>query len=78
MLPSAMPRFDPFSLQTGFPSGAEGKESALKAEDRDFPSQGWEDLWRAEWGPTPVFSPRKSHGQGILVSCIPWGHKSWR
>ena len=25
--------------------------------------------------PTPVFSPRESHGQRSLVDCSPWGHK---
>ena len=31
---------------------------------------GWEDLWRRERLPTPVFWPREFHG---LYS--PWGHK---
>ena len=26
-------------------------------------------------GPTPVFLPRKSHGQRRLEGCLPWGHK---
>ena len=34
-------------------------------------------LWRRKWQPSPVFSPRKSHGQRSLVGCSPWTHKSW-
>ena len=33
-------------------------------------SLGWEDPWRREMLPTPVFWPREFHG---LYS--PWGHK---
>ena len=29
--------------------------------------------WRREWQPTPVFFPRKSHGQRNLVGYSPWG-----
>ena len=33
-------------------------------------------LWRRKWQPTPVFLPRKSHGQSLsLVDDSPWGHK---
>ena len=31
--------------------------------------------WRRHWRPTPVFFPRKSHGQRSLVGCSPWGCK---
>ena len=31
--------------------------------------------WRRKQQPTPVFRPRKSHRQGSLVGCSPWGHK---
>ena len=30
---------------------------------------------RRQWQPTPVLLPGKSHGQGSLVGCSPWG--SW-
>ena len=30
-----------------------------------------------EWKPTPVFLPRKSHGQRSLVDYTPWGAKAW-
>jgi len=32
-------------------------------------------LWRKKQQPTPVFLPRKSHGQRSLVGYSPWGHK---
>ena len=31
--------------------------------------------WRREWQPTPVFLPRKSHGQKSLAGYSLWGHK---
>ena len=31
--------------------------------------------WRRKWQPTPVFLPRKSHGQRSLAGCSPWSHK---
>ena len=30
-------------------------------------------LWRRKWQPTPVFLPRKSHGQRSLKGYSPWG-----
>ena len=36
---------------------------------------GWEDPLEKEWQPTPVFLPGKSHGQRILASYSPRGHK---
>ena len=32
-------------------------------------------LWRRKWQPTPVFLPRKSHGQRSLVGYSPWSLK---
>ena len=29
--------------------------------------------WRREWLPTPVFQPRKFHGEGSLAGYSPWG-----
>ena len=31
------------------------------------------ESWRRQWHPTPVLLPGKSHGQGSLVGCSPWG-----
>ena len=30
---------------------------------------------RRQWHPTPVLLPGKSHGQGSLVGCSPWGRE---
>ena len=35
---------------------------------------GWEDPWRREWQPPPVFLPGESHGQKSLMGYSPWGH----
>ena len=32
-------------------------------------------LWERKWQSTPVFLPRKCHGQRSLEGCSPWGHK---
>ena len=32
-------------------------------------------MWRRKWQPTPVISPRKSHGWKSLVGYSPWGCK---
>ena len=35
---------------------------------------GYQDSHRRrQWHPTPVLLPGKSHGQGSLVGCSPWG-----
>ena len=36
---------------------------------------GWEDLWKREGLPTPVFLCGEFHRQRILVSYTLWGHK---
>ena len=33
-------------------------------------SRGWEDPWRREWQPTPVFLPGESHGRRSLVAPV--------
>ena len=38
---------------------------------------GWEDTWRREWQPSPVFLPGEFHRQGTLVGYSPWGHKEF-
>ena len=50
----------------GFPDGSDGKEAACSAGDPGL-IPGWEDPWRREWLPTPVFLPGESHGQWSLV-----------
>ena len=36
-------------------------------------SLGWEDPWRRELQPIPVFLPRESCGQRSLAGYSPWG-----
>ena len=36
-------------------------------------SLGWEDPWRKERLPTPIFWPREFHGQRSLAGYSPWG-----
>ena len=37
-----------------------------------FRCLGWEDPWRRERLPTPVFLPGEVHGQRSLAGCNPW------
>ena len=37
--------------------------------------QSLEDALEKEMATIPVFLPGKSHGQGSLAGCSPWGHK---
>ena len=57
----------------GFPSGSVGKNLPVTQETQFDP---WirKIPWRRKWPPTPVFSPRESHGQRSLVGYSPWGH----
>ena len=52
------------------PSANAGDEGSVP-ELRIFP-------WRRKWQPTPVFLPRKSHGQRSLAGYSPWGYKRVR
>ena len=38
-------------------------------------SLGWEDPWRREWPPTPIFLPGESYAQRSLAGCSPWGFR---
>ena len=35
----------------------------------------WEEPWRRKWQSTPVFLPRKFHGERSLMGYSPWGCK---
>ena len=37
-------------------------------------SLGWEDPWRREWPPTPIFLPGEFHGVRSLVGYSRWIH----
>ena len=50
-----------------------GKESACQCRRCRFNSWVKKIPWRRKWQPTPLFFPRKSHGQRSLLGCSPWG-----
>ena len=47
----------------------------FKSPGRIPPCSG--GCWRRKWLPAPVFLPARSHGQGNLWGCNPWGRESW-
>ena len=57
------------------PGGSAIKNPRANSGDLQVRSLGWEIPWRRKWQPTPVFLPRKSHGQRSLVDYSPRGHK---
>ena len=68
-------------LLTGMAEGASllssfGKESACSAGDLGLIPGSGKIPWRRKWHTTPVFLPRKSHGQRILMGYSPWDRKS--
>ena len=67
---------DLFSLvcSKGFHGSSEVKNLPAMKEAWVW-SLGWEDPWRREWQPTPVFLPEEFHGQMSLVGYSPWGWK---
>ena len=44
-------------------------------QETQVKSLDWEDPWRREWQPTPVFLPGESHGQRSLAGYSPWGRR---
>ena len=59
----------------GLPRWLRGKESACQCKRYGFNSWIGKIPWRRKWQPTPVFLPRKSHGQRSLAGYSPWGCK---
>ena len=59
----------------GLPRWLSCKESACQCRRCWFDCRVVKIPWRRKWQPTPVFSPRKSHGQRSLAGYSPWGHK---
>ena len=59
-------------IKLGFSGGLVGKIlSAI--QETWVQSQGWEDLLKRKWQPTPVFLPGKFHGQRSLADYRPMG-----
>ena len=44
-------------------------------QETDVLFLGGEDSLKKEWQPTPVFLPRKLHGQRSLAGYSPWGRR---
>ena len=64
------------SLQWGFPSGSDGKESACNAGDSGL-IPGWERWSGGRKGNPLQYSCLENfHGQRSLVGCSPWAAKS--
>ena len=64
----------------GFPGGASGKESTSTCQCRRHKRHRFNPWvrkipWSRKWHPTPVFLPRKFHGQRSLVGYSPGGCK---
>ena len=64
---SSSPAFHMMYSVLGFPGGSDGRPG--------FDPWVGKIPWRKEWQPTPVFFPRKFHGQRNLAGYSPWGHK---
>ena len=64
------------SSQFGLPRWP-AKTGLPKQETQEMKVQSlsWEDPWRRNWQPTPVFLPGKSHRQRSPVDYNPWGCK---
>ena len=58
----------------GLPRWLSGKESACQSRRCGFNPWVRNIPWRRKWKPTPVFLPRKHHGQRSLAGYIysPW------
>ena len=54
-------------LSMGLPRWHIGKESVCQCKRLKFDPWIRNIPWRRKWQPTPVFLPRKSHGQRCLV-----------
>ena len=74
--PEALPLRGPVSRSGCFPDGSAVKD--LPAVQETW-VRSWvgEIPWKRKWQPTPVFLPRKSHGQRSLVGYSLWGWKVW-
>ena len=64
---SSSPAFHMMYSVLGFPGGSDRRPG--------FDPWVGKIPWRREWQPTPVFVPRKFHGQRNLAGYSPWGHK---
>ena len=59
---------------SGFPV-VQTVKNPLAVRETQVRYLGWEDAWRREWQPTPVFLPGESHGQRSLTGYSPWSRR---
>ena len=64
-----------FIISFGLPWGLRSKESTCQSRRCRFNFWDGKIPWRRKWQPTPVFLPRKSHGQRSLAGYSAWGYK---
>ena len=57
----------------GLPKCFTGKVSACQCRSHRFNHWIGKILWSRKWQSTPVYLPRKFHGQRSLVRCNTWG-----
>ena len=57
------------------PAASQGAASSCQCKRHRFSPWVWKIPWRRAWLLTPVFLPRKFHGQRRLVGYSPWGNK---
>ena len=65
-------------IQQGFPGGTSGRESTCQCrrwERHEFNPWVEKIPWSRKRHPTPVFLPKKFHGQRSLAGYNPWGCK---
>ena len=53
------------------PYNSDGLKNLPPIQEIWLRSLGWEDPWKREWQPTPVFLPGESHGQRRLAGYSP-------
>ena len=73
-----LPSLYTFICLTGLPrwfQQSSSKESACNAEDPGLIPGLERSPCMRKWQPTPIFLPRRSHGQRSLAGYSPWGHK---
>ena len=69
-----MPTSRGYDWYMGLPQWLIGKESICQCRRHGFDPWVRKIPWRRKRQPTPVFLPRKCHGQRSLVGNSPWGH----
>jgi len=64
---ASISNWGPVSTKEGLPWWLSGKEPTCQCRRSELDPWVVKVLWRRKWQPTPVFLPRKSHGQRSLA-----------